>query len=457
MDNIQFTEQNATLRKLPFSLIAEQSLLGSILVDPESFNHIADMVAATDFYIEEHQRIFAAMHQLFLTNSQVDVVTLIDMLVTQGVYTKSGGEEYIRTIAEVVPNALNVKDYARIIKDKSILRQLIAACDEVSNTAYAEQDSVAHILDSAENKIFAIAQGRDTKNFKHIREVIGDVYSHLHELNTNKDAASGTSTGFSGLDRVLAGMGKSDLILVGARPGMGKTAFCLNIASNVAAQTGKKVCIFSLEMSADQLVSRMISSEAAVDSYALRTGELSREDWDNIAGATSKLAKCDILIDDTPGITVTGMKAKLRRVDNLGLVVIDYLQLMDGDHKNDNRVQVVSEISRAMKIMAKELMVPVICCSQLNRGPESRQDKKPMVSDLRESGSIEQDADVIIFLYRDEYYKVGEGPNPNANADSVAEVIIAKNRHGSTSTVKMGWIGKYTKFRTIADDRTLPQ
>ena len=457
MDNIQFTEQNATLRKLPFSLIAEQSLLGSILVDPNSFNHIADMVAATDFYIEEHQRIFAAMHQLFLTNSQVDVVTLIDMLVTQGVYTKSGGEEYIRTIAEVVPNALNVKDYARIIKDKSILRQLIAVCDEVSDTAYAEQDSVAHILDSAENKIFAIAQGKDTKNFRHIREVIGDVYGHLHELNTNKDAAQGTSTGFSGLDRVLAGMGKSDLILVGARPGMGKTSFCLNIASNVAAQTGKKVCIFSLEMSADQLVSRMISSEAMVDSYALRTGELSHDDWENIAAATSKLAKCDILIDDTSGITVTGMKAKLRRVDNLGLVVIDYLQLMQGDHRNDNRVQEVAEISRAMKIMAKELMVPVICCAQLSRGPESRQDKKPMLSDLRDSGAIEQDADVVMFLYRNEYYKVNEGSVPNAEADSsVAEVIVAKNRHGSTNTVKMGWIGRYTKFRTIADEGSLP-
>ena len=453
MDNSQFTEQNATLRKLPFSLIAEQSLLGSILVDPNSFNHIADIVAATDFYIEEHQRIFAAMHQLFLTNSQVDYVTLIDMLVTQGVYTKSGGEEYIRTIAEVVPNALNVKDYARIVKDKSILRQLIAVCDEVSDTAYAEQDSVAHILDSAENKIFAIAQGKDTKNFRHIREVIGDVYSHLHELNTNKEATQGTSTGFSGLDRVLAGMGKSDLILVGARPGMGKTSFCLNIASNVAAQTGKKVCIFSLEMSADQLVSRMISSEAMVDSYTLRTGELSPTDWENVASATSRLAKCDILIDDTSGITVTGMKAKLRRVDNLGLVVIDYLQLMQGDHRNDNRVQEVAEISRAMKIMAKELMVPVICCAQLSRGPESRTDKKPMLSDLRDSGAIEQDADVVMFLYRDEYYKVNDGAIPNAEAESsVAEVIVAKNRHGSTSTVKMGWIGRYTKFMTKADD-----
>ena len=234
-----------------------------------------------------------------------------------------------------------------------MLRQLISACGEVSDLAYSEQDDVAHILDSAENKIFAIAQGKDTKNFRHIREVIGDVYSHLHELVTNKESSQGTSTGFSGLDRVLAGMGKSDLVLVGARPGMGKTSFCLNIGTNVAAQTGKTVCMFSLEMSAEQLVNRIISSEAMVDSYAMRTGELSPDDWESVARASAQLAKCDILIDDTSGITVTGMKAKLRRVKNLGLVIIDYLQLMQSDGRNDNRVQEVAEISRAMKIMAK--------------------------------------------------------------------------------------------------------
>lgn len=445
-------------RKLPFSLVAEQSLLGAVLIDPESFNQIADMVTSNDFYLEEHRQIFMAMHELFLTSSQIDVVTLIDMLVQKGVYSKSGGEQYIRTVVEVVPNALNIKDYARIVKDKSVLRQLITASEEVAEMAYSEQDDVAHILDSAENKIFAIAQGKDTKNFRHIRDVLNDVYNHLHELNTNKDAAQGTPTGFSGLDRVLAGMSKSDLVLVGARPGMGKTSFCLNIASNVAAQTGKKVCIFSLEMSADQLVNRMISSEAMVDSYKLRTGELTPDDWENVARAAAQLAKCEILIDDTSGITVTGMKAKLRRVDDLGLVVIDYLQLMQSDKRIENRVQEVGDISRAMKIMAKELMVPVICCAQLSRGPEGRTDKRPMLSDLRDSGAIEQDADVVMFLFRDEYYKVNESATPNADAESnIAEVIVAKNRHGSTATVKMGWIGRYTKFRTIADESQLPQ
>ena len=225
-------------RKLPFSLIAEQSLLGSVLIDPESFNLIADAVSSADFYLEEHRQIFTAMHELFLVSQHIDVVTLIDMLVQKGIYTKSGGEQYIRTIAEVVPNALNIRDYARIVKDKSVLRQLIAACDEISEEAYSEQDDVSHVLDAAENRIFAIAQGKDTKNFRHIREVIGDVYAQLHELSTNKEATQGVPTGFSGLDRVLAGMGKSDLIIVGARPGMGKTSFCLNIGTNVASQTG---------------------------------------------------------------------------------------------------------------------------------------------------------------------------------------------------------------------------
>jgi len=434
------------VKKLPFSLIAEQSLLGSILIDPNSLNEIADLIRAEDFYIAEHTQIYLAMHELFLTNSEIDVVTLIDMLVRKGIYDKSGGEDYIRTLTEAVPDALNIKDYARIIKEKSVLRQLIAACGEISEAAYSEQESVTGILDHAEHLIFSIAQGRDTKNFRHIKEVLGDVYSHLHELNTNKEATQGSQTGFSALDRVLAGMGKSDLVLVGARPGMGKTSFALNIATNVAKQTKKAVCIFSLEMSADQLVSRVLSSEALVNSYALRTGELKPEDWEHLAAAAGELAGCDILIDDTSGQTVTAMKAKLRRVQNLGMVVIDYLGLMQGDHHNDNRVQEVSEISRSLKIMAKELMVPVVCCAQLSRGPESRTDKKPMLSDLRDSGAIEQDADTVIFLYRSEYYKTGEEANQDT---SIAEVIIAKNRHGSTGSVNMGWNGQFTKFITI--------
>lgn len=425
---------------------AEQSLLGSVLIDPESLNQVADLLDSDDFYLSEHKQIYLAMKELFLANSEIDVVTLIDMLVVKGIYDKSGGEDYIRTLTEAVPDALNVKDYARIIKEKSVLRQLIDACGEISEQAYSEQESVTNILDHAQNLIFNIAQGRDTKNFRHIRDVLGEVYNHLHDLTTNKEATQGTATGFSGLDRVLAGMGKSDLVLVGARPGMGKTSFALNVATNVAKQTKKTVCIFSLEMSAEQLVNRVLSSEALVNSYSLRTGELSPDDWEHLAVAAGQLAGCDILIDDTSGMTVTAMKAKLRRVQNLGLVVIDYLGLMQGDGHKDNRVQEVSEISRSLKIMAKELMVPVICCAQLSRGPESRTDKKPMLSDLRDSGAIEQDADTVLFLYRSEYYKTDEAAGQDT---SVAEIIIAKNRHGSTGTVSMGWNGQFTKFITI--------
>jgi len=439
-------------KKLPFSLIAEQSLLGAVLVDPDCLNDIGDMISATDFYLTEHTHIYTAMQELFSASKEIDVVTLIDMLVTKGIYSKSGGQDYIKTLAQTVPNALNVKDYANIIKQKSLLRQLIEVCSDISDTAYSEEGEAGSIIDYAESRIFDIAQGRDTKNFRHIRDVIREVYKNLHTLSTDGESAQGTKTGFSGLDNVLAGMGNSDLVLVGARPGMGKTSFALNIATNVAMQTKKKVCIFSLEMSAEQLVTRVISSEAMVDSYALRTGKLDKKQWDDIAAATSNLAGCDILIDDTSGITVTGMKAKLRRVTNLGLVVIDYLGLMQSDNRrNDgNRVNEVADISRALKIMAKELGVPIICCAQLSRGPESRTDKRPILSDLRDSGAIEQDADTVIFLYRDEYYKTDGGSQDEGN---IAEVIIAKNRHGSTGNVKMGWIGRYTKFRTLAKDQ----
>ena len=435
-------------KKLPFSLIAEQSLLGAIMIDPDALNDIADSVSASDFYLTEHSQIFTAMHELFMANKEIDIVTLIDMLVSKGIYSKSGGQDYIKTLCQIVPNALNIKDYAAIVKQKSLLRQLIDVCSDITDTAYTEEGSANELIELAESRIFDLAQGRDTKNFRHIREVIGEVYSNLHTMATEGESAQGTKTGFSGLDNVLAGMGSSDLILIGARPAMGKTSFALNIATNVALQTKKKVCIFSLEMSAEQLVSRIISSEAMVDSYALRTGKLDPKQWDDIAGATSKLAGCDILIDDTAGITVTGMKAKLRRVSDLGLVVIDYLGLMQGDRRSDNRVNEVGDISRALKVMAKELNVPVICCAQLSRGPESRTDKRPILSDLRDSGAIEQDADTVIFLYRDEYYKTDAAQDEG----NIAEVIIAKNRHGSTGNVKMGWIGRFTKFRTLASE-----
>jgi len=437
-------------RKLPFSMIAEQSLLGAILIDPESIRLVADVITADDFYIEEHRHIYLAMHELFMTDNDIDIVTLVDMLVKKGIYDRSGGEDYIHTIGQVVPGSQNIKDYARIIKEKSVLRQLIAACEEISTAAYSEQDSVTHIIDNAQNKLFQIAQGRDTRGFRHIRDVLGEVYTNLNRLYEGDKSALGIPTGFSGLDKVLVGMGEGDLILIGSRPGMGKTSFVLNIATNVASKTNRAVCIFSLEMSAEQLVNRMISSEAMIDSYTLRTGRLSSEDWIKVAEAAAKLAGMEILIDDTSGITASAMKAKLRRVRNLGLVIIDYLQLMQGERRTDNRVQEVAEITRNMKLMAKDLGVPVICCAQLSRSPESRQDKKLVLADLRDSGAIEQDADVVIFLYRDDYYNRDKGPEDSGG--NIVEVIVAKNRHGMTSTVRMGWLGQYTKYRSIATE-----
>ena len=436
-------------RKLPFSLIAEQSLLGSILVDPEALNDVTQLISPTDFYLSEHTQIYTAMHELFLINKEIDIVTLIDMLVSKGIYSKSGGEDYIRSLYQAVPNALNVKDYAEIVKQKSLLRSLIDTCSDISERAFSEEGSASDLVEFAEAKIFDIAQGRDSKNFKHIKDVIGTVYENLRILENEGEGSQGTKTGFSGIDNVLAGMGNSDLILVGARPGMGKTSFALNIGTNVALQTGKNVCIFSLEMSAEQLVTRIISSEAMIDSYALRTGKLDAKQWQDIAATTTKLAGCNILIDDTAGITVSGMKGKLRRIQNLGLVVVDYLQLMQSDKRTDNRVQEVGDISRGLKLMAKELNVPVVCCAQLSRGPESRTDKRPMLSDLRDSGAIEQDADTVIFLYRDEYYDTQN----KGDEGSVAEIIIAKNRHGSLGNVKVGWIGRYTKFLTVDKER----
>lgn len=433
---------------MPFSLEAEQSVLGAILIDPSCMDHLAGILSAEDFMLEEHRDVFTAMQKMYLRSKTIDVVTLLDELVRDGVYDEAGGKDYIRLISEIVPSAANVKDYAEIVRDKSMLRALISACDDISTMAYSEQEDTAHLVEMAEQKIFAVAEGRENKGFTHIRDALVQVYDRLHLLAENKAEALGMPTGFSGLDRVLVGLGKSDLVLVGARPGMGKTSFAVNLATYAATTTKKSVCIFSLEMSAEQLITRVMSSEALIDSYRLRSGELTDEDWGKLAHAASRLSDCEILIDDTTGITVTGMKAKLRRVKNLGMVVIDYLQLMQSDRRIDNRVQEVAEISRGLKLLAKELQVPVICCAQLSRGPESRTDKRPMLSDLRDSGAIEQDADIVLFLYRDEYYKTEKDEPQN-----IAEVIVAKNRHGSTGNVKMGWFGQYTKFTTLEEDR----
>lgn len=447
---------NSIIRQLPASIEAEQALLGSIIVSPDSFDKISGIISTEDFYLDEHKHIYSALLSMYAKNKTIDVVTLVNALVENGDRDEAGGVQYITLLAESVPSAANIKDYARIVKDKATLRKVISVCDEINEDAYNESD-VRTVIDSAEQKIFDISHNKDTKEFRHIRDVLQNVYQDMELLAENKGKVSGAKTGFSGVDRMLVQMGKGDIVIVGARPGMGKTSFALNIATNVAKSTKKAVAIFSLEMSAEQLASRVLSSEAMVDSHSMRTGQLKNEDWDNIADVISSLSGCEIYIDDTSSITTTEMKSKLRRLPELGLVVIDYIGLMQSTSNSDNRAQQVGEISRNLKIMAKEFGVPFIVCAQLNRGTESRPGagKRPTLADLRDSGSIEQDADIVLFLYRDEYYKDISGAESSpeeADSANTAEVIIAKNRHGSVGNVKMGWIGQFTKFRTLEED-----
>ncbi len=441
------------IKQVPASIEAEQALIGSIIINPEMFDRVGGMITVDDFYLEEHKYIYDAILRMYAESKTIDPVTLVNALVESGKRDKAGGVQYISMLAESVPTVSNIKDYARIVKDKSTLRRLISVCEDINEAAYNETD-VKIVVDSAEQKIFDISQGNDTKEFRHIRDVLQNVYRDFEITAESGGAITGAKTGFSDLDKMIVQMGKGDLIILGARPGMGKTSFALNIATNVAKSSGKAVAIFSLEMSAEQLVTRIISSEAMIDSHSLRTGQLESTDWENIADVITSLSGCDIYSDDTSAITSTEMKSKLRRISNLGLVVIDYIGLMQTTSKSDNRAQQVGEISRNLKIMAKDFGIPIVCCAQLNRGTESRPGagKRPTLADLRDSGSIEQDADIVLFLYRDEYYKDisgQEGDSAAPDAANTAEVIVAKNRHGSVGNVKMGWIGQFTKFRSL--------
>ena len=454
-------DNGLNVNKMPISIEAEQAFLGSIIRKPEAFDSVGGMLTAEDFYLDEHKHIYISLTKMYTESRTIDPVTLANALVESGYRDQAGGIQYILLLAESVPSAANVKDYAKIVKDKSTLRRLINACDEINHDAYEEALPVRTIIDSAEQKIFDISNNNDTKELRHISDILHTVYEELEMSTEQRNEKKGTKTGFSGLDEKLIEMGKGDFIIVGARPGMGKTSFALNIATNVAKKTKKSVAIFSLEMSCEQLVTRVISSEAMVDSQSLRSGVLSTEDWENIAGVIAELSGCDIYVDDTSQIGVTEMRSKLRRVQNLGLVVIDYIGLMQSSTNVDNRAQQVGEISRNLKIMAKDFGVPIVCCAQLNRGTEARgvTNKRPTLADLRDSGSIEQDADIVMFLYRDTYYKdIGattekESDAPLEDTANTAEVIIAKNRHGSVGNVKMGWIGQFTKFRTLEEDR----
>ena len=438
-------------KKMPYSLDAEQSVLGSIIIDPECFDDVAQMIKENDFYLDVHREIYSAMMDFKMHSKPVDVITLVNALVSNGVYDdEASARAYIKLLVDIIPSSANVKDYAKIVFDKSVLRRLIQAADLIQRDAYSEGERVEDIVDVAEQRIFEIASNNEKRDFVHIKDVLLQTYERLNELQGDDgEDKLGLKTGFSDLDKVVVGFGKGDLIIVGARPGVGKTSFCLNLATNIAKSSGKSVCIFSLEMSNEQLASRILASEALVDSQRLRTGKLEVRDWENIANAASALADTNIYIDDTTNISITAMKAKLRRVKNLGLVVVDYLQLMESEkgRKDGSRVNEIAEISRGLKIMAKELNVPLITCSQLSRGTEKEKERKPMLSDLRDSGSIEQDADMVMFLSRDYY-----GVDPEKA--NLVDVIVAKNRHGGLGTVQMSWLGQYTKFSGLEANLT---
>nr|WP_297279389.1 replicative DNA helicase [uncultured Butyricicoccus sp.] len=429
-------------RQLPQSLEAEQAVIGSMLIDPACIAEVIELLRPDDFYAEEHQRIFETIYSMFNSALKIDPVTVLDRLKAQGYYDEAGGRAYLMQLMEVTPTSANVKEYAAIVRDKSMLRAIANAAGEIQNLAFAGAGSASEIAELAEQKIYNVRQGREIKGLSHIKSVIMDLYAQLDERSRSDSDIPGLSTGFRDLDVALTGLNKSDLILVAARPGMGKTAFALNLALNAAKASGKDVAVFQLEMSKDQLASRFLASEALLDSHKLKTGNLNPDDWMKIARATSVLAKTHIYVDDNPAITVAEIKAKCRRLgEELGLIVIDYIQLMQtGGRRSENRVQEVAEISRSLKIMAKELNVPVVCLSQLSRAAEQRADKRPMLSDLRESGAIEQDADIVMFIYRDDYY------DAESDDKNVAEIIIAKNRHGATGTVELQWIGQYTTF-----------
>ena len=429
-------------RQPPHSLEAEQSVLGSVLIDSQCVTEIIGILKPEDFYLQQNREIFEAIYEMFNFSQTIDPVTVLEKLRELGYYTDKT-RDYVLQLMDITPTAAHAARYANIVRDKAMLRGLDRAGKDIVELVAEQTGTPAEMLETAEKKIYALRKGERGDSLEHIGTILHKVFDHLTELSQSDSAIPGLSTGLRDLDTKINGLNKSDLVLIAARPAMGKTSFALNIGLNVAKKYDRTVAFFSLEMSREQLAMRLLSGESFVDSQKMATGKLAEDEWEKLGMASVALSQTDIRVDDNPSITVAEMNAKLRRVDNLGLVIIDYLQLMTGSgygKGGENRVQVVSEISRALKIMAKELNVPVVCLSQLSRGPESRTDKRPMLSDLRESGAIEQDADVVLFLYRDDYY------NPDSEEKNVAECIVSKNRHGEVGTVKLQWLPQYTTF-----------
>ena len=437
-------DEQLLLRQMPHSVEAEQAVLGSMLIDARCVPEVIDQLRSDDFYVRQNREIYETIYSMFNYSLTIDPVTVLEHMKQNGVYDENTSRGYLLQLMDTTPTAANVVEYIGILKDKTLLRRVAEAAGDLTALIQQGTETGQDILEAAEQRIYAIRQGRAAQGLIPISNVLIDVYDRLTELAASESAIPGLSTGLTDLDRAISGLNKSDLILLAARPGMGKTSMALNILLEAGKKSGKNVAFFSLEMSREQLALRLISSECFVDNKKLVTGKLTEEDWEKVAVAADSLNRSRIFIDDDSSVSVADISAKCRRMDNLGLVIIDYLQLMQSaggrTYSGENRQQVVSDISRALKIMAKELDVPVLCLSQLSRANESRSDKRPMLSDLRESGAIEQDADIVMFLYREGYYDK-DTPNPN-----LAECIIAKNRHGETRTVELQWLPEFTTF-----------
>ena len=430
----------------PNDTLAEQAVLGSMLVSKDAVQAAVEVLKPEDFYREDNKEIYAAMMDIYSVGKEIDMITVTEQLKLRGTLERVGGTQNLATLIDNVPTTSNIERYVEIVEQKATSRNLIKVTSDIMKVSYAQTEELDAIIEQAEKGIFDLAQNRNSKSYSGMKEILVNTLDSIEKMYQNKEKLSGMESGFIDLDEKISGLNDSDLIIVAARPAMGKSAFVLNIASYVAMHDKVPVMIFNLEMSKEQLVKRMLSSESEIDSMKINNANLEQDDWIKMADASNRLADVPIYIDDTPVLTPSEIRAKCRKAKlekNIGLIIIDYLQLMESKTANGSRQQEISEISRGLKILAKELNVPVIALSQLSRATEARADHRPMLSDLRESGSIEQDADIVMFLHREDYY------DKETEKKNVAEVIVAKNRHGETGTVELAWLGKYTKFANL--------
>lgn len=439
-------DETVLKRVLPHSVEAEQSVIGSMIMDREAIVVASELISGEDFYNKQYGILFETMVELNDKGYPVDLITLQDKLKEKDVPAEVSSLEFVRDLITAVPTSANIKYYANIVAEKSTLRKMIRLNEDIANTCYAGKEKLEYILEDTEKRVFQLVQRRNTEDFTPIRQVVMNAMDRVEAASRNKGSVTGIPTGFLDLDYKTAGMQPSDLVLIAARPSMGKTAFVLNIAQHVAFKQNKTVAIFSLEMSKEQLVNRMFSLESNIDAQNLRTGQLSDEEWEKLIESAGVIGRSNLYIDDTPGISIAELRSKCRKLKlekNLSMIIIDYLQLMSGSGRSESRQQEISDISRSLKAVARELSVPVLALSQLSRAVEQRPDHRPMMSDLRESGAIEQDADVVMFIYRDDYY------NHETEKKDIAEIIIAKQRNGAIGTIELAWLPKYTKFANL--------